>query len=56
MEFDTRTNTWHRLLSQVRPLSDTVLTEGADLREIPDYTGKSTALGDPALPGWGPTA
>ncbi len=26
------------------PLSDTVLTEGADLRSIPEYTGKSTSL------------
>lgn len=26
------------------PVSDTVLTEGADLRSIPEYTGKSTSL------------
>ena len=26
------------------PLSDTVLTEGADLRSVPEYTGKSTDL------------
>lgn len=44
MDFDTRTNTCTVSYPKSGPLSDTVLTEGADLREIPDYTGKSTAL------------
>ena len=44
MEFDTKENICTVSYPKSGALSDTVLTAGADLREIPDYTGKSTDL------------
>lgn len=44
MEYDNRNLVCTLSFPDCLPVSDTVLTEGADLRSIPEYTGKSTSL------------
>ena len=44
LEFDNLSRTLTLSFPQSQPVSDTVLTEGADLISRPEYTGKSTNL------------
>ena len=44
LEFDNLARTLTLSFPQSQPVSDTVLTEGADLLSRPEYTGKSTNL------------